>query len=158
MTESAGWSPSGGRNGVYYVIGQFALLAVIVMLGVLGPPSAVPVWVGIALVVVGVAFGVLGGSSLGPALTALPRPASGSPGVQTSGIYGWVRHPIYGGVLLGALGWTLMSSLLALVPLALLAILFVFKARREETWLIGRFPDYAAYRQQVRHRFIPLLW
>ena len=81
MTESAGWSPSGGRNGVYYVIGQFALLAVIVMLGVLGPPSAVPVWVGIALVVVGVAFGVLGGSSLGPALTALPRPASGSPGV-----------------------------------------------------------------------------
>ena len=158
MTEATGWSPTGGSNGIYYVIGQFVLLGVIVVIGVLGVPSPIPGWVGVAVVAIGVAFGALGATSLGPALTALPRPASGSPGVQTSGIYRWVRHPIYGGVLLGALGWTLLSSLVALVPLALLAVLFVFKARREETWLVGRFPDYGTYRQQVRHRFIPLLW
>jgi protein-S-isoprenylcysteine O-methyltransferase Ste14 len=158
MAQAAGWSPAGGRNGIYYVLGQFALLAVIVVTGVLGPPSPLPVWVGGAGIALGLAIGVLGATSLGPALTALPRPASSSPGVMSSGIYSWVRHPIYGGVLLGALGWTLLSSLAALVPLVLLATLFVFKARREETWLIARFPDYADYRNQVRRRFIPLLW
>jgi protein-S-isoprenylcysteine O-methyltransferase Ste14 len=158
MSDAAGWSPTGGRNGVYYVIGQFALLGVIAVVGATGPPSPVPAWVGAAVIAGGVAQGVLGATSLGPALTPLPRPATGSPGVTSRGIYAQVRHPIYGGVLLGAFGWTLLSSLAALVPLLVLAVLFVYKARREETWLIAQFPDYARYREQVRRRFIPLVW
>jgi hypothetical protein len=39
------------------------------------------------------------------------------------------------------LGWSLVDAPLGLVPTALLAVLFDLKARPEEAWLIGRFPD-----------------
>jgi protein-S-isoprenylcysteine O-methyltransferase Ste14 len=36
-----------------------------------------------------------------------------------------------------------------------LALVFWLKSIREEAWLAGRYPDYAAYRQATRRRFIP---
>jgi protein-S-isoprenylcysteine O-methyltransferase Ste14 len=66
-----------------------------------------------------------------------------------------VRHPIYGGVIVLALGWSLRRSPLVLVPTALLAIVFELKSRREEVWLDERYPEYADYRAATRHRFIP---
>jgi protein-S-isoprenylcysteine O-methyltransferase Ste14 len=66
-----------------------------------------------------------------------------------------VRHPIYGGTLLVALGWSLLSSPLALFPTALLAFLLELKSRHEESMLAERFPEYEAYRRRVRWRFVP---
>ncbi len=54
-----------------------------------------------------------------------------------------MRHPVYGGVILIGLGWLLADAPLGLVPTALLAALFDLKGRREEAWLIERFPEYA---------------
>jgi protein-S-isoprenylcysteine O-methyltransferase Ste14 len=66
-----------------------------------------------------------------------------------------VRHPIYTGIVLGALGWALAwLSVAGAAYAALLAVFFDRKARREERWLRSRFPDYAAYAHRVR-RFIP---
>jgi protein-S-isoprenylcysteine O-methyltransferase Ste14 len=45
---------------------------------------------------------------------------------------------------------------LGLVPTALLALLIDLKARREETWLIERFPEYALYQARTPRRFVPL--
>jgi hypothetical protein len=47
---------------------------------------------------------------------------------------------------------------LSLVPTALLALLFDLMARREEVWLIERFPEYAANRAGTPRRFVPWLY
>jgi protein-S-isoprenylcysteine O-methyltransferase Ste14 len=61
-----------------------------------------------------------------------------------SGAYRLVRHPIYGGSMLVALGWSLLSSPLALFARAFLAILFELKSRHEETMLAVHFPEHEA--------------
>jgi protein-S-isoprenylcysteine O-methyltransferase Ste14 len=65
-------------------------------------------------------------------------------------VYGWVRHPIYGGALLSSLGWAL--AWLSLPGVAFTALVFVFfdrKAAFEERLLNARFPEYAAYARRV---------
>ena len=57
-------------------------------------------------------------------------------------MYALARHPIDGGVLLIALGGSLISSLAALIPAALLGRLFQGKRRREEAWLFEQYPEY----------------
>jgi protein-S-isoprenylcysteine O-methyltransferase Ste14 len=65
---------------------------------------------------------------------------------------------MYGGVILIGLGWSLADAPLGLIPTALLVLLFELKARREEAWLIKRFPAYAAHRGGTPHRFVPWLY
>jgi protein-S-isoprenylcysteine O-methyltransferase Ste14 len=94
---------------------------------------------------------------LGRNLTALPKPRPGGYLVQ-QGLYRVVRHPIYCGVLLWALGSSLAH--LNLWTLLLCGLLFVWldrKASLEETWLQERFPGYSAYRQRVK-KLIPWVY
>jgi len=65
---------------------------------------------------------------------------------------------MYGGALLLLLGWALLSSPLALLPLGVAAVFLEAKRRREEAWLLQRYGGYAAYRLHVRRRFIPFVW
>jgi protein-S-isoprenylcysteine O-methyltransferase Ste14 len=130
--------------------------------GTLGRP-----WPGSArrpLALVGLAIaaggGVLAGAGirhLGDALTAFPKP-SGRGSMRDRGAYGLVRHPIYGGILLVSLGWSLLTSPVALVPAAALAAIFDGKRRREEAWLAERHEAYADYARRVRRRFVPYVW
>ncbi|MEO5885006.1 MAG: isoprenylcysteine carboxylmethyltransferase family protein [Candidatus Limnocylindrales bacterium] len=113
---------------------------------------------GIFAGIMGIAGGVIlaarGIVDLGGSLTPLPHPRDDARLVET-GVYGLVRHPIYGGLILGAVGWALMlASLAGLVASALLLAFFTLKAAREEAWLTTRFPGYPAYRTRTR-RFIP---
>ena len=113
--------------------------------------------VGILLLVAGAVVSATGALTLGRSFTHLPRPrASGR--LHQRGIYRLVRHPVYGGVLLLALGWSLVEAPLALLPTALLALVFDLKSRREEIWLRERYPEYAAYAERTRSRFIPLVY
>jgi protein-S-isoprenylcysteine O-methyltransferase Ste14 len=70
-------------------------------------------------------------------------------------MYRIVRHPMYGGGLVLAFGWALASSPMAVAPVAALAVLFELKSRREEAWLVERYPDYPAYRRRTRWKFVP---
>ena len=99
-----------------------------------------------------------GGLALGRSLRALPDPAP-TGDVVTRGPYGFVRHPIYGAILLGGLGLVLMfNSTWAVLPLALLAFLFVRKSNLEERAIAVLHPEYAAYRIRVPRRFVPWIW
>lgn len=94
---------------------------------------------------------------LGGSLTALPHPKEDATLVEF-GVYRMVRHPIYGGLILGALGWSLLqASLAALIVTAAIAVFFRLKASVEEAWLTGRFEGYPAYRARTR-RFIPWIY
>lgn len=101
---------------------------------------------------------VLGGiRDLGKNLTPLPHPKEDAHLVET-GSYALVRHPIYGGLILGAFAWGLFSAApLALLGAVALLAFFDLKSRREEAWLVRRYPAYAGYRERT-HRLIPWLY
>lgn len=115
--------------------------------------------VGLVLIAAGLALllAAVGSLSYARAMTVMPRPREGSR-VAQRGLYRAVRHPVYGAVLLIALGVSLAESPLGLIPAALLAVVFDLKARLEEAWLEQRDADYAAYRAATPWRFVPGLY
>ena len=142
-------SSSSGR-GAGWVVAQFVLMAVILVLGAF--PPIWPDWVRIAgfpLILGGIGFGIWAGRTLGPALTPYPLPSAGATLVDR-GPYGLVRHPIYVAGLLVFLGYGFIASVPAIAAVAPLAALWHFKADVEERHLTERFPDYAEYARRVR--------
>ena len=95
--------------------------------------------------------------NLGRSLTPFPRPVPNGQ-LVTTGAYRFVRHPIYCGVVIGALGLALATENWS--RLVLTAVLFVFfdlKAHREEDWLLEKYPEYAKYKLRVR-KLIPWIY
>ena len=70
----------------------------------------------------------------------------------TSGPYRFVRHPIYSGLLLMALGWAVWRGRYSgFWGLAVLLLLFWIKAREEEKLMIQHFGDaYRSYKTRVK--------
>ena len=146
-------SSSSGR-GAGWVWGQFALMAVILALGVF--PPRWPDWVrvlGIPILLAGVAVFVWAGRTLGSSFTAYPRPRDDGVLVQ-DGPYRFVRHPVYGAGVLVLLGYGLLTSVVATAAVPAIAVLWLLKAHVEERHLAARFPEYANYRRRVRRRLL----
>jgi protein-S-isoprenylcysteine O-methyltransferase Ste14 len=125
------------------------------------PPDGAVGWTmlggGVALLLVGGWLVYRGIDDLGANLTAVPAPLQDARLVET-GIYLLVRHPIYAGVILLAVGWAFfVGSLAALVVALILATWLDLKSRREEVWLLAHHAGYAAYQRRTR-RFVPGLY
>jgi len=74
----------------------------------------------------------------------------------STGIYGIIRHPMYGGVILFTLGIVLiMGSGIALIPTLLSFILIYIRALSEEDLLRVELEGYTEYCEEVRYRLIP---
>ena len=79
--------------------------------------------------------------------------------VATGGPYRIVRHPGYVGILLNTLFTPLiLGSFWALVPAAVMAILYILRTHFEDQTLQQELQGYADYATHVRYRLIPLLW
>ena len=150
MSRSTGWN----ARGEVFVIVQFVLLGLIFWLPVF-PAFAFPASViGTLLKYLGFALLVLAGLNLGRNLTPLPKPKTDAQ-LVTTGIFAWMRHPIYSALLLLTFGAALeRGDLIALILSVCLTILLEFKSRCEESWLLEQFPEYAAYRSRVK-KFLP---
>lgn len=157
--------PALGPHGEGWVAIQVVLFAGIAAAGgwLPGHPTSplAELWItaGPLLILAGGALAVAGSAALrrADAFTAVPRPLA-SARLTESGVYGLVRHPIYGGLILVAFGWAAFrGSLPALLGAAALAAFFDLKRRREEAWLEARFPAYPAYQRRTR-QFIPWVW
>ncbi len=73
------------------------------------------------------------------------------PELVTSGPYRFVRHPIYSGLLLGAIGTALATDLLGLIVAVVLTAYFYYCASVEERNMIATFPTaYPAYRLSTK--------
>ena len=91
-------------------------------------------------------------------LTTTPEPISGGYQV-TSGLYHFVRHPMYSGIILMGLGFGIWMN--DLIKILLTAGIFIFldiKSRAEEKWLEKTFSGYVSYKKQVTKKFIPWLY
>ncbi len=154
--------PRLGDRGEGWVVLQFLLLGVLVGCTFVGTtwPKAVAgtlAIVGWVVAGAGLVVFILGFAALGRSLTPFPRPSSRAT-LRRHGIYRRARHPIYGGLLLLVLGWSLALAPLGLAPGALLAGVLFFKSRSEEGWLLERYPEtYPDYLAATRARFFPRL-
>ncbi len=79
--------------------------------------------------------------------------------VVDAGIYAVVRHPMYAGfvpMVVGPALWlgSYTAALLAIVPIAVLAVRSVF----EERFLKRELNGYHTYTEKVRYRLIPFVW
>jgi protein-S-isoprenylcysteine O-methyltransferase Ste14 len=107
---------------------------------------------GSLLALMGAALVVSSRAELGPAWSFVPK-ADQSTGLITTGPYGLVRHPIYLGLALLAIGEALaFDSWLALfIALSGIVPTFVWRARAEEKLLSRTFGDrYEIYRQRTK--------
>lgn len=152
------WQRGGGWVLAQFIVLLFALL--------------IPLWtgaddfnprqpiqlIGVVLTAVGLSFSLLGVLHLGEALTPFPLPLEFA-GLRSSGVYALVRHPIYSGVLLAVVGWSLWwLSAVGLLYAIAVAIFFDRKAAFEEHWLHEKHKDlYADYRKRVK-KFFPWIY
>jgi len=151
-----------GARGGWWVVAQ-----VPVLLGALAAPL---LWgaesfdganiiqaAGAALTALGIVFAVVGFMALGSALTPFPKPLANAR-LRQSGVYGWVRHPIYSGIIVASLGWSASwLSLPGLLSCVVVIIFFDRKSAFEEKLLRQRFPEYQEYAQRVR-KLLPWIY
>jgi protein-S-isoprenylcysteine O-methyltransferase Ste14 len=112
--------------------------------------SMLPGLIGCTLCTLGIGLAIRGRSLLNP-IWGMPTSGLDSAALVTSGPYAYVRHPIYGGMLLAILGSAMGQSLFWLLPLLVYGPQLVLSARREETFLLQRFPErYRDYMKRTR--------
>lgn len=151
------------ERGEWYVLVQGILMVLVVAApgfdrAAWGEPWSMASFIaGDLLIISGIVLGVTGMVGLGRNLTPLPHPKEGATLVE-GGAYGLVRHPIYAGLALAAVGWGLLWRSPAALALAVaLLVFFDVKSRREELWLVKAFPRYAEYQRRVK-KLIPFVY
>jgi protein-S-isoprenylcysteine O-methyltransferase Ste14 len=157
--------PALGPRGEGWVVAQFGLFAIIAISGLqdLAAQGSMAPWgpavsvVGMVAIVIGVGVAARGIWDLRSSLSPFPRPIDGAPLVE-SGAYRLIRHPIYSGLVLGPIGWGLVTgSILAIATTGLLFLLFAAKSHLEEIWLVAIHPEYRAYQARTK-RLIPWIY
>jgi protein-S-isoprenylcysteine O-methyltransferase Ste14 len=79
--------------------------------------------------------------------------------VISTGLYSFVRHPMYLGVLIMYIPTPVaLGSYWGLIPMATIPLALVFRILNEEKVLSKDLPGYKEYCQQTRYRLIPLIW
>ncbi len=116
---------------------------------------------------------VLGGVALVPALYLIFRATtdntflSARVRIQTerkqhvisTGVYGFVRHPLYLGCLLMMVGAPLLvGSVWGLILTALGIVVLIARIIGEEHMLIDELAGYNDYKTKVKYRLIPFVW
>jgi protein-S-isoprenylcysteine O-methyltransferase Ste14 len=79
--------------------------------------------------------------------------------VVSTGVYGFVRHPLYLGCMLMMLGAPLLvGSLYALIISLVGSIVLAGRILGEERMLVDELEGYDAYKKRVKYRLIPFVW
>ncbi len=72
-----------------------------------------------------------------------------------NGIYKYVRHPIYAGILLSMLSYAFFTaSVFKLLLTIIMGVVFYYKSNNEENWMLEKYEQYRRYKQKTG-RFIP---
>ncbi len=116
-----------------------------------------PNWIktiALSAIIIGILIFALAMIQLNKSLSPFPTPKSGSRLVQT-GLYKFVRHPIYTGILFGFIGFSVYTeSAYRIFISIILYMLFVYKSTYEERQLIKKYEAYEKYKRSTG-RFFP---
>ena len=140
---------------IVYVAGQAALLLLLLVGDVPVVGGAIETLLGPGLVAAGIGTIAKGVIDLGAGnLTPFAAPVEGNE-LKTTGAFSYVRHPIYGGLLVAATGLGVATeSFQRLLVVFLLYLLLDAKSAYEEKELERIHPAYRAYKQ-VTPKFFP---
>jgi protein-S-isoprenylcysteine O-methyltransferase Ste14 len=155
--------PALGKRGGGWVFIQVILFWTLIAAGVRGkgdidgPLLLIAVTTGTLLIVLGAVLMFQGIRGLRESVTPMPKPKPDGE-LVTDGIYAYVRHPIYLGIMLVAFGWSVaMDSVYALAVALIYVVFYDLKSRREEAWLRAQYPEYVVYAAHTR-RFVPYVY
>ncbi len=111
-------------------------------------------WFGVVIFVIGAFITITAALQLNFNLSPFPSPLPGSNLIE-NGVYKFIRHPIYTGLILSFFGFAIISdSGYRILITAVLFLLFYFKTIYEEKRLIEKFPSYLEYKSRSG-RFFP---
>lgn len=140
-------------------LAQYPPHGVIETLGALFGQSASVLWqplstldarIGLALMALGEAVTVAGMLTLGRSFSIFSEVRE----LRTSGLYRWVRHPLYLGEMVAVWGYVLAWSAPWAIACALVfTALQSWRARVEERRLLAHHPEYAEYRRRTGFLF-----
>jgi protein-S-isoprenylcysteine O-methyltransferase Ste14 len=124
--------------------------------GIFTPPPALG-WAAAAFTAIGIGFAIWARVYLGRNWS--PRPAMKEHHeLVTTGPYAYVRHPIYTGVMLAALGTALMGTIFGIGMFVIISINFALRIGKEEKIMLELFPNqYPEYRKRTK-RLVPFVW
>jgi protein-S-isoprenylcysteine O-methyltransferase Ste14 len=143
------------KSWMFVVVQAVLLLLLIFFTDSSTEPSKSVVILGNVLKIIGFIILLISIYDLRKSLTVMPAPKEHGV-LQIKGLYKYVRHPMYVGVLTLSLGIAVSSgSALKYLIVFALYILFTYKARYEEKLLESKYPDYKSYMNKTR-RFIPI--
>ena len=144
------------KKDLLFVLVQFLLFVLYFL-----PWEVIPVefpdvldYVGILAIAAGILTVIFGIVNLSDSLSPFPSPKADSVLIQ-HGIYKYIRHPIYTGILCAFFGYGLFASAITKVLITVvLAIVFYFKSSFEEQLLETRYLQYKHYKKTTG-RFLP---
>lgn len=141
----------------YVLVGIQALLFVVYFIPVrLLSTVTMPDWlryVGLAILVLAVVFGLKAFLQLKTNLSPYPTPVE-SGTLVTHGVFRISRHPIYTSLIFAGFGYAVYDGSVYKVLVTVgLVVLFYFKSKYEEGLLMGKYPGYLDYKKRVR-RFL----
>lgn len=109
------------------------------------------------LVLIGFSCGCWAVAAVGVRRVRVMPEVSEQTQLVTSGPFRFVRHPMYTGLSIACMGFSLMPfQVWKAIALAILILVLVLKSRLEETQLLAQFPEYEAYQKRTK-RFIPFV-
>jgi protein-S-isoprenylcysteine O-methyltransferase Ste14 len=113
-------------------------------------PNILLASLGLALTALGIAFAIWARVYIGTNW-GMPMTLKADRQLVTSGPYKYVRHPIYTGIFLAALGTAFIVGPVFLIAVAFAFAYFFFAAKSEESTLTKEFPvDYPAYMKRSK--------
>jgi protein-S-isoprenylcysteine O-methyltransferase Ste14 len=130
--------------GIILVITQFLLIISIAILGLIQGQATIARNIGI---IFGIAVGIMALYSMKFSMSVLPKPKKGQ-GLIENGIYKFVRHPAYLGVLIFTASF-ICSWHTFVLWIFLFGILFL-KMKIEEKMLQDKFAEYKDYKKRTK--------
>ena len=149
-------------KGIIYVVIQFFLIGIMLFACFAEAHFTFPAvilknGIGILIAFLGLMMFIISFISFGQIVTPSPVPLK-SYRLKTSGMYKYIRHPIYSAVLLMWLGVVIYFASVAGLLLWFVGIVFIiFKISFEESLLKQKFSDYPTYTERTK-KLIPFIY
>ena len=114
------------------------------------PTSPFSYFLGILIIIIAFTIMIVSIKDLGRNLSPFPRPINNS-NLVTTGIYRFMRHPMYYSLIFISLGVFLIKlSIYNLFLTISLALTIKLKIALEEKYLINKFKNYLLYKNEVK--------